>query len=58
MPKYDSKYKNINHVSLFEESLREHCNIEYDIDGEEIVKSSIASVLIAFEEYENEFTLS
>ena len=42
-------------LSNFEDKLREHCNIEYDITGEEIVKSSVAAVLIAFEEWHKDY---
>jgi len=38
-------------IEKFEEQLRECCHLEYDKKtGEEIVKSSVGSVLIAFEE--------
>ena len=38
-------------IIKFETELRNHCNVEYDYTGDEIVKSSVNSVLIAFEEW-------
>ena len=41
-------------IDKFEEQLRKHCNIERGIDGDDIVRSSVNSVLIAFEEWYKE----
>lgn len=41
------KYKEIELL------LRKYCNIEIDENGEEIIKSSLKSVLKAFEEYKD-----
>jgi hypothetical protein len=38
-------------IDKFEEQLRKHCNIEKGVDGDDIIRSSVNSVLIAFEEW-------
>ena len=42
-----TKYKEIEYF------LRKHCNIVLDHNGEEIINSSLNSVLIAFDEYKD-----
>jgi len=42
-------------IDKFEEQLRKHCNIEGGIDGDDTVRSSVNSVLIAFEEWYKEY---
>ena len=52
--KIQSSMRN-SQISKFENQLKKHCNIEYDIVGDEVVKSSINAVLIAFEEWYKEY---
>lgn len=41
-------------METFEDSLRLHCNIEYDKEGNEVVNSSLSAVMIAFDEWQTD----
>lgn len=51
MDKSEKSLREHRNIEAFEDSLRKHCNIDYNKSGEEIVNSSLSAVLIAFDEW-------